>query len=393
MDAFWLLLSLGVAALLGLAGEQVLRRGDAADGAVYQSFAVFLCGFGLWAFVNVSYLPHCIAVLLMAATLYWHRRRLGSDCLTLGTLAAAWALLMWNYAGEALAYFFAEPFDYPIAQDGVAVLSWVAGVAAAWLMLLLYSSVWTGTSKRVLAWGAAVVSLLALVAGYQCLDESLLSNRYDPSLVEGGLTALLALLAVIGRLLSSRWPVGRLAAAVLAGLMVPRLLLLHLGDSGAAGELFFFNALLLQFGLPFLAAVGLAYLSAEDEAPQMRHAYQVGAMLLGFVWASFLVQDYYGGAKLFGGAASNTELYTYSVVWLSLAIVYQVIGLLRDQRWIHVGSLLLLLLTVAKVFLVDASELEGLFRVLSFLGLGLALIGIGFFYNKVVFGRRESDGD
>ena len=41
------------------------------------------------------------------------------------------------------------------------------------------------------------------------------------------------------------------------------------------------------------------------------------------------------------------------------------------------------------IFLVDASELEGLFRVLSFLGLGLALIGIGFFYNKVVFARRE----
>lgn len=55
-------------------------------------------------------------------------------------------------------------------------------------------------------------------------------------------------------------------------------------------------------------------------------------------------------------------------------------------------SLILLLVTIGKVFLVDASELEGLFRVLSFLGLGLALIGIGFFYNKVVFARREREG-
>ena len=113
-------------------------------------------------------------------------------------------------------------------------------------------------------------------------------------------------------------------------------------------------------------------------------------MALGFVWASFLVQDYFGGSHLFGGTTSSTELYTYSVVWLLVAVAYQAIGLLRDQKALHVGSLLLLLLTVGKVFFVDASELEGLFRVLSFLGLGCVLIGIGFFYNKVIFGRQRA---
>lgn len=77
---------------------------------------------------------------------------------------------------------------------------------------------------------------------------------------------------------------------------------------------------------------------------------------------------------------------------LLLAVAYQAIGLWRSQSAIHVGSLILLLVTIGKVFLVDASELEGLFRVLSFLGLGFALIGIGFFYNKVVFARRKADG-
>jgi uncharacterized membrane protein len=72
-----------------------------------------------------------------------------------------------------------------------------------------------------------------------------------------------------------------------------------------------------------------------------------------------------------------------------LAVSYQSIGLWRNQSTIHFGSLILLLITIGKVFLVDASELEGLFRVLSFLGLGLALIGLGFFYNKVVFARRQ----
>ena len=53
----------------------------------------------------------------------------------------------------------------------------------------------------------------------------------------------------------------------------------------------------------------------------------------------------------------------------------------------------LLLLTVGKVFFIDAAELEGLYRVLSFLGLGVALIGIGFFYNKIVFVKDSKNSE
>lgn len=391
-DALWFVLAIGSGALLALAGEQLLGRGDQEDGAVYQSFAVFVLAFGLWEFVDLRYLGHCIAGLVTASAIYWKRRCLRTDRLTLGALAGGWSLLMWNYSGEAVGYFFAEPFEYPIAQDGVAVLGWLAGVVASSVVVAQYAKVWGDSAKRLMGWWSGVIAILALVATYQWFDEQLLNGARGSSLMEGGLTALLAFLGLVSRSLASRWPVGRLAAAVMAGLVALRLLLLHLDDSGAGGESFFFNPLLLQFGLPFFAAVALAYLSASDELPGLRHAYQVGAMLLGFVWASFLVQDFYGGSKLFGGATSNSELYTYSVVWLSLAVAYQVVGLLRDQRVLHVGSLLLLLLTVGKVFLVDASELEGLFRVLSFLGLGLTLIGIGFFYNKVVFGRGGVGG-
>ena len=101
-------------------------------------------------------------------------------------------------------------------------------------------------------------------------------------------------------------------------------------------------------------------------------------------------QDAFGGSYLFEWRASKSGVYTYSVVWLLLAVGYQAIGLWRNQRVIHAGSLVLLLLTVGKVFLIDASELAGIFRVFSFLGLGVALIGIGFFYNKVVFARQQS---
>jgi uncharacterized membrane protein len=41
-----------------------------------------------------------------------------------------------------------------------------------------------------------------------------------------------------------------------------------------------------------------------------------------------------------------------------------------------------------KVFLIDAAVLAGLLRVVSFLGLGAALIGIGWAYGKIAGGER-----
>jgi uncharacterized membrane protein len=42
--------------------------------------------------------------------------------------------------------------------------------------------------------------------------------------------------------------------------------------------------------------------------------------------------------------------------------------------------------TVSKVFLLDAGNLTGLYRVFSFLGLGLSLLAISYFYGRFVFG-------
>ena len=55
---------------------------------------------------------------------------------------------------------------------------------------------------------------------------------------------------------------------------------------------------------------------------------------------------------------------------------------------IRIASLGILLLTVGKVFLYDASELTGLWRVFSFFGLGLSLLGLSWFYSRFVFAVR-----
>jgi uncharacterized membrane protein len=53
------------------------------------------------------------------------------------------------------------------------------------------------------------------------------------------------------------------------------------------------------------------------------------------------------------------------------------------------ASAVVILGTVLKVFLIDASDLTGLYRVASFLGLGLSLIGIGYLYQRLLFRRKE----
>ena len=50
-------------------------------------------------------------------------------------------------------------------------------------------------------------------------------------------------------------------------------------------------------------------------------------------------------------------------------------------------------LTIAKVFLVDMSDLTGIWRALSFIGLGLVLVGIGYLYQRLLFPpRRPAQG-
>jgi uncharacterized membrane protein len=56
------------------------------------------------------------------------------------------------------------------------------------------------------------------------------------------------------------------------------------------------------------------------------------------------------------------------------------------------AALTVLSVTVAKVFLYDMADLTGLYRVASFLGLGLVLIGIGYVYRRFVF-RPPPAGD
>jgi uncharacterized membrane protein len=71
-----------------------------------------------------------------------------------------------------------------------------------------------------------------------------------------------------------------------------------------------------------------------------------------------------------------------SAMWSMVGIVGLTIGLRRDWRLLRLGALGLLLATVAKVFLYDLATLNSVYRVASFVALGVVLLAGAYAYQR-----------
>lgn len=67
------------------------------------------------------------------------------------------------------------------------------------------------------------------------------------------------------------------------------------------------------------------------------------------------------------------ELYSYTIAMMIVAVILLVLAFLRQSALLRKLALVMVALTVAKVYLIDMSGLDGLLRVVSFLVLGLVL--------------------
>lgn len=108
---------------------------------------------------------------------------------------------------------------------------------------------------------------------------------------------------------------------------------------------------------------------------------RASAALLSLVTALAAVRQAVHGSILTGpvGTLENTG---YSAALLGVALFWLWRGITAGAHDLRVFGLALLTLVTFKVFLIDAAALNGVLRILSFLGLGVALIGIGWAYNR-----------
>ncbi|MGV3650492.1 MAG: DUF2339 domain-containing protein, partial [Devosia sp.] len=94
---------------------------------------------------------------------------------------------------------------------------------------------------------------------------------------------------------------------------------------------------------------------------------------------------------LLQGESGAYERHAYTAAMLALAAAALILGARFNSQPLRYGSLAILLAAVAKVFLFDASGLEGLWRVGSFVTMGLALLATSWFYGRFVFaGMRRA---
>lgn len=157
----------------------------------------------------------------------------------------------------------------------------------------------------------------------------------------------------------------------------------------------FVNLLLLGYLLPALAYALVAYLARGRRPVPYVAMLAVSGAVLGFLWATLSVRRFWQGINIadWKGFVPG-ETYTYSVVWLIIGVGLLALGSRLNAKSIRLASAGLVLIAVLKVFLIDMSNLEGILRALSFIGLGAVLIGIGLFYQRILVKKSiEPDAD
>lgn len=379
-DWQWCMLGLAAAALAGLVSWRRRAAADARDPGLVGGAAVAAL---LWSVAWGQVLPLmwlAPAVALPAlAVAEWARRTGDRDLFLLPVVALAGALAV---GGETVAAYLDAivrsvggaklPFIHlPALGDGLRVLLPVAaavlwlrgeprmfgrlrvaalaggiacGLVLAWHLAKLPLAI--GDAARFVSWGfveRAIISQLLLGAGWW------LARR-------DGLGAVGVYLFALG-----------LARVVWFDLFIlnPVFVTQHVG------------------GVPLLnAAVVHAALVAwwswrfAVDAPWRR----IG-IAFGLVAVLALVRQAAHGTLL-TGPVTTAENYGYSAALLLLALGWLGSGIRGEARDLRVAGLVLLTVVTLKVFLVDAAALDGLLRILSFLGLGIALIGISWVYGR-----------
>ena len=157
-----------------------------------------------------------------------------------------------------------------------------------------------------------------------------------------------------------------------------------------------FNWYLYTFAVPavaFLFGAGWAAKDAWARRVRYPEALRVAAGVLLFVLTNVEIADFYSTGvsltfRLSGGGLA--EDMTYSLAWGAFAIALLFLGLARSSKPARAAALLVLVLTIGKVFLHDLWDLGALYRVGSIVGLAVALLAVSYLTQRFVLSRGES---
>ncbi len=328
---------------------------------------------------------------LMAIALQFGAPAWSSVRTTALALAGAWAVapLAW-WAGAGAASLAGVPVFVTALPDLHDVATRLLPILAALAVVRVPMA--DRLRQRVPA-GALALCVALIVA--HILFKQVLAIATPASFVSHGLAErtvwealLLAAGWVAARGVTSLAP-RRAAAIALAGVSLGHFALytglLHnpLWAAQALGPLPLVNLALGAYGVAVAAALSLRWWMPARAAP----VFDGSVMVLACLAALTLLRQVFAGSLPFAVPLSQAEDLLRSLAGIVLALGFLWLGNRRGERSWRAGSLVIMLVAVAKVFLVDAAGLDGLLRVASFMALGFSLIGIGWIYARQLRGR------
>ena len=306
-------------------------------------------------------------VVLVLARIAWEPRIVGADVGT--TPLFNW--LLYGYGAPALSF-------------------WVAG----YLMRKRADDL----PSRVVDSAAILFTVLLAVLEIRHYVNS--GNIYRPASsaielglqVSVGLAMTIGLERVRGRTANIVHNVGALVLAALTLVAIVFELVVVVGprfNNTPVGGLFF-NHILLGYGFPAVLAITLALIARSTRPMAYRAIAAATAVTLALFYLTLEIRRFYHGPVLGEGLTTDAEQYTYSAVWLAFGLVLLVVGHLLASKPARLAAAAVIMLTVAKVFVLDTNNLTGIWRALSLIGLGLPLVIIGYFYQRLTLSRRSA---
>lgn len=364
--------------------------------AAYSVAAIVALALSVSLVLEKAALTIALALLVPAIAYVYHRRPLPALRPLTALATLLWiGRIIWEPAiidGElgTTPIFNWLTYGYGIPTAGFALAAWFLGGSKRdkWL---------EGLEGIALASFVATIGLVSLHA----IDPSEVFTEID-TLAEAALLTIIACGVALGLLLFRRTEQSKaLAYGATAlgyigmisggfGLLIVFNPWINPSEIGAG---WIFNSLLYAYVLPGLLYLALGWYAKRRRPKAYTYsAFVLAALLLG-AWINLTIRHIYHPLTLNTGGTSEAELYTYSIVWLVIGIALLAGGIIARYKPLRLASVGILVLVVAKVFLIDMAGLEGILRALSFIGLGATLIAIGIVYQRVLSKPDFADDD
>lgn len=414
----WIAPAFALEALALTAVGRGLRLRELALGA--QLFLIFSQGFWLLQATKAQTMtggtappwwsPAIVIAVTLAAGHWWPRQR----AITLPKVATAGMQVVAALAAVGVLLLWLHPFFSPagwlamtsllavtVTIYGVATRFWHLALAGQIALVVSGFSFVHQIAQNAPPWHfplAPMAALLALAAAATLwlarqpatpeLNSTLLQVAVLQAAVLYRWVALAMSLAWVCEYVPKEhlvWTFTALGAALfaLAGLRPKLETRLASGVYLAAGLLAFAGRLVMENELPPLVNLTVLLALATMQAvarrrparwplPEIAHTAMILAVVLGtwaFVWRAVVLKS--GGTHFYLTAS-----------WAVLALgVFATGFVLRERmyRWLGLG---ILAVAVARVFISDVWKLDPLYRILSFMALGIVLLALGFIYNK-----------